>query len=81
MSLQQYVRQLRPERNLTNKLQYTEAYNIPIQKDSDVDSFDTKLDKSQLKSLLKHLSSLKLDDIPIAGGPEIIIDFNKPTHS
>ena len=69
MSLQQYVRQLRPERNLTNKLQYTEAYNIPIQKDSDVDSFDTKLDKSQLKSLLKHLSSLKLDDIPIAGGP------------
>jgi hypothetical protein len=69
MPLQQYVRQLRSERNLTTKLQFTEAYNIPIQKDSDVDDFDTKLDKPQLKSLLKHLQSLKLDDIPIAAGP------------
>ena len=55
MGLQPYVKQLRLERNLTNKLQFTEAYNIPIQKDSDIDDFDTKLDKSQLKSLLKHL--------------------------
>ena len=39
MSLQQYIRQLRSERNLTTKLQFTEAYNIPIQKDSDVDDF------------------------------------------
>ena len=68
MGLQPYVKQLRLERNLTNKLQFTEAYNIPIQKDSDIDDFDTKLDKSQLKSLLKHLQSLKLDDIPIAAG-------------
>ena len=68
MSLQQYVKELRPRRNLISKLQFTEAYNIPIQKNSDIDAFDTKLDKSQLKSLLKHLSSLKLDDIPIAGG-------------
>ena len=58
MPLQQYVQQLRSERNLTTKLQFTEAYNIPIQKDSDVDDFDTKLDKSQLKSLLKYLQSL-----------------------
>ena len=69
MSLQGYVYQLRSKRDLANKLQFTEAYNIPIQKDSDVDDFDTKLDKSQLKSLLKYLSSLKLDDIPIAAGP------------
>ena len=69
MPIQQYVQQLRAERNLTTKFQFTEAYNIPIQKDSDVDGFDTKLDKPQLKSLLKHVSSLKLDDIPIAGGP------------
>tara|TARA_B100000424_G_scaffold13102_1_gene9695 strand:+ start:15322 stop:16716 length:1395 start_codon:yes stop_codon:yes gene_type:complete len=69
MPLQKYVRELRPRRNLENKLQFTEAYNIPIQNDSDVDSFDTKLDKTQIKSLLKHLQSLKLDDIPIAGGP------------
>ena len=69
MPLQKYVRELRPRRNLENKLQFTEAYNIPIRNDSDVDSFDTKLDKTQIKSLLKHLQSLKLDDIPIAGGP------------
>ena len=69
MSLQQYVRQVRPRIELSNKKQFTEAYNIPIQKNSDVDDFDTKLDKTQLKSLLKHLQSLKLDDIPIVGGP------------
>ena len=69
MSLQGYIYQLRSKRDLTNKLQFTEAYNIPIQKDDDVDDFETKLDKSQLKSLLKYVSSLKLDDIPIAGGP------------
>jgi len=69
MSLQPYVGQLKPRINLYNKKQFTEAYNVPIQKDSDIDDFDTKFDKSQLKSLLKHLLSLKLDDIPIAGGP------------
>ena len=69
MSLQPFVEQLKPRINLYNKKQFTEAYNVPIQKDSDIDDFDTKLDKSQLKSLLKYLQSLKLDDIPIAGGP------------
>ena len=69
MSFQPFVEQLKPRINLYNKKQFTEAYNVPIQKDSDIDDFDTKLDKSQLKSLLKHLLSLKLDDIPIAGGP------------
>ena len=69
MSFQPFVEQLKPRINLYNKKQFTEAYNVPIQKDSDVDDFDTKLDKSQLKSLLKYLQSLKLDDIPIAGGP------------
>ena len=69
MGIIAYGRELRPRANLNNKLQFTEAYNIPIQKDSDIDGFDTKLDKLQLKSLLRHVSSLKLDDIPIAGGP------------
>ena len=69
MSLQKYVRQLRPiQENINNILQFTEAYNVAIKDDSDIDSFDTKLDKGQLKSLLKYLKSLKLDDIPIAGG-------------
>ena len=67
--LQPFVQQVRPRIELSNKKQFTEAYNIPIQKDSDVDDFDTKLDKTQLKYLLKHLQSLKLDDIPIVGGP------------
>jgi len=66
--LQPFVRRLRFGIELSNKKQFTEAYNIPIQKNSDVDGFDTKLDKAQLKSLLKFLQSLKLDDIPIAGG-------------
>ena len=69
MSLQPYVEQLKSRIYLDNKKQFTEAYNVPIQKDSDIDDFDTKLHKSQLKSLLKYLQSLKLDDIPIAGGP------------
>ena len=46
----------------------TEAFNIPIRDDSDVDSFETKQDKQALKKLVKHLNSLGLDDIPIAGG-------------
>ena len=52
MRVRTALRQVRPRGTLNNKLQFTEAYNIPIQKDSDVDDFDTKLDKPQLKSLL-----------------------------
>ena len=44
-----------------------EAYSIPISKASDVDNFDTKYPKKELKKLLKHVKSLKLDDIPIVG--------------
>jgi len=71
MSINYYVNQTRSIKrlDLNNKKQFTEAFNVPIQKDSDIDDFDTKLDKSQLKSLLKYLKTLKLDDIPIAGGP------------
>ena len=63
------ARKLRPRKIPNNKRQFTEAYNVAIRKDSDIDAFDTKLDKSELKLLLKHLTSLKLDDIPIAAGP------------
>jgi hypothetical protein len=74
MGIKKYVRQVRPvQESYVNHLEkvqslFSEAYNVPIQKNSDIDDFETKLDKSQLKSLLKHLSSLNLDDIPIAGG-------------
>ena len=46
----------------------TEAYNIPIKDESDIDSLETKQDKDSLKKLVKYLNSLGLDDIPIAGG-------------
>ena len=44
-----------------------EAYSIPISKASDIDNFDTKYPKKEFKKLLKHVKSLKLDDIPIVG--------------
>ena len=53
---------------LTLKQHLSEAFNVPIKDSSDIDSFDTKQDKDSLKKLLNHLSSLGLDDIPIAGG-------------
>ena len=68
MSLQQYVQQLGPRKALDNKTYFTEAFNIPIKTNSDVDGFKTKMDKSELKSFLKYLISLKLDDVPMAGG-------------
>ena len=46
----------------------SEAFNIPIRDESDVNSFETKQDKEGLKKLVKHLNLLGLDDIPIAGG-------------
>ena len=36
----------------------TEAFNIPIRDESDVDSFETKQDKDGLKKLVKHLNLL-----------------------
>ena len=44
-----------------------EAYSIPISNASDIDNFDTKYSKKELKKLLKYVKSLKLDDIPIVG--------------
>ena len=44
-----------------------EAYSIPISNASDIDNFDTKYPKKELKKLFKHVKSLKLDDIPIVG--------------
>ena len=44
-----------------------EAYSIPISNASDIDNFDTKYPKKELKKLFKHVKSLKLDDIPKVG--------------
>lgn len=53
---------------LTFRQHLSEAFNVPIKDGSDVDSFDTNLDKDSLKKLVNYLSGLGLDDIPIAGG-------------
>ncbi len=50
----------------------TEAFNIPIKEPNDIDSFDTKQDKNSLIKLVNYLNSLSLDDIPIAGGSNLI---------
>jgi hypothetical protein len=44
-----------------------EAFNIPITEPKDVDSFNTKYDKKELKKLLNYVKSLKLADVPIVG--------------
>ena len=49
-----------------------EAFNIPIKEPNDIDSFDTKQDKNSLIKLVNYLNSLSLDDIPIAGGSNLI---------
>ena len=63
MSIRDIVNQTRSVKklDLKNKKQFTEAFNVPIQKDSDVDDFDTKLDKTQLKSLLKYFTKDNLN--------------------
>ena len=45
-----------------------EAFNVPLKDNSDIDSFETKQDKNELKKLLKYLDGLGLDDIPMVGG-------------
>ena len=54
--------------SFTQHAPLSEAFNIPIKNNDDVDNFDTKQDKESLKKLLTHLNSLGLDDVPIAGG-------------
>ena len=45
----------------------TEAYNIPLKDSGDIDDFNFKGDKSDLKTLLTYLSSLGYSDVPLAG--------------
>jgi len=54
-------------RKSVNHYILTEAYNIPLKDSEDIDNFDFKGDKSDLKSLLAYLTSLGYSDIPLAG--------------
>jgi len=78
MSLQKYVRQLRPRTENyippVNKIQnfLSEAYNIPLSSEADIDAFDSKADKNDLKKLFKYVKPLSKPtsstDVPLVGG-------------
>jgi len=78
MSLQSYIRQLKPRSegniNHVDRIQrfLTEAYNIPLATEEDIDAFDTEIDKGNLKKLLKYvkplIKSTTSADIPLVGG-------------
>ena len=44
-----------------------EAFNIPLETPEDIDSFPTKLDKNELKKILKYVKS-QTEVVPFAGG-------------
>lgn len=46
-----------------------EAFNIPLETPEDIDSFPTKLDKNELKKILKYVKS-QTEVVPLAGGNE-----------
>ena len=78
MSLQGYVNQLRPRKesyvNHVHKIQsfLSEAYNIPLSSEADIDAFDSKADKNDLKKLFKYVKPLSKPtsstDVPLVGG-------------
>ena len=43
MSLQKYVKEVRPRRNLTTKLQFSEAYDIIPKSSGEIDTLDLSL--------------------------------------
>ena len=81
MSLQQYVRQLRPHNESyvphTDKVQtlLSEGFTVPISTTKDVSSFVKKFDysKKDLNQLIGYLKGLRLgpasDLVPLAGDP------------
>lgn len=66
MGLQPYVKQLRLERNLTNKLQFTEAYDIIPKSSGEIDSLDIPHNKEALKKLFDEIVSSSGMADPIA---------------
>ena len=55
MSLNGYVRQLKPTINLANKSQFTEAYDIIPKSSGEIDSLDIPHDKERLKDLFDEI--------------------------
>ena len=55
MSLQKYVKEVRPRRNLTTKLQFSEAYDIIPKSSGEIDTLDIPHDKESLKGLFDEI--------------------------
>ena len=55
--------------SLSNSFLTEEAFNIPLETPEDIDSFPTKLDKNELKKILKYVKS-QTEVVPLAGGNE-----------
>ena len=55
MSLQKYVKEVRPRRNLTTKLQFSEAYEIIPKSSGEIDTLDIPHDKESLKGLFDEI--------------------------
>ena len=78
MSLQKYVRQVRPRNESYTspvvKVQnfLSEAYNIPLSSEKDVDAFEFVGDKADLKKLFKYVKPISKPkssaDVPLVGG-------------
>ena len=78
MSLQKYVRQVRPRNESYTspvvKVQnfLSEAYNIPLSSEEDVDAFEFVGDKADLKKLFKYVKPISKPkssaDVPLVGG-------------
>ena len=91
MSLQKYVKEVRPRRNLTTKLQFSEAYDIIPKSSGEIDTLDIPHDKESLKGLFDEIvtSSGMADPIALqASTPKnvkvsrsVADDFNLPALS
>lgn len=59
--------QMREKVNFQDVILTEEAFNIPLETPEDIDSFPTKLDKNELKKILKYVKS-QTEVVPLAGG-------------
>jgi len=73
-NLNHYVRQLRPRTESyiphVDRVQnlLSEAYNIPLASEEDIDDFEFVGDKADLKKLFKYVKPISTEDIPLVGG-------------
>ena len=61
--------QMREKIHFQDVILSEESFNIPLETPKDIDSFPTKLDKKDLKKILKYIKS-QTEVVPLAGGNE-----------